>query len=281
MKICLVGAQSAFAQLLRPMLETFAEVRTAGRFGCDTELDLTWPAENIQFPRGFDVVINTAAHFGGRDIGHQVEAVEVNACGALKLCHAAQDAGVNHFVNLSTINATLDSVSPYYDAYAITKRQGDELIELYCKQHGIVFTLLRPSQLYGPQTFRKHQIFLYNAVDNAVAGEDIVIHGSRAPWRNYIFAEDLAKVVIAVVRKRIGGVYQCASNVDTSFMQIADLAIGAARSRSLVHFDTSKSDLPDNVFPYEDAVYKAVGFYPQTNISDGISTLVAARQPRK
>ena len=116
-------------------------------------------------------------------------------------------------------------------------------------------------------------------MDSAVSGEDIVIHGSRAPWRNYIFAKDLAKVVVAIIQMRIEGVYQCASNVDTSFMQIAELAIEAAKSRSHIYLDTSRSDIPDNVFPYDDAVYKAVGFYPETNISAGISMLVAASRP--
>ena len=47
MKILLSGGHSSLAQVLRPVLELFAEVLTAGRSGCDVELDLTWPAERF------------------------------------------------------------------------------------------------------------------------------------------------------------------------------------------------------------------------------------------
>ena len=50
MKILLVGGQSALAQVLRPVLDSFAEVLTAGRSGCDVELDLTWSADRFKLP---------------------------------------------------------------------------------------------------------------------------------------------------------------------------------------------------------------------------------------
>ena len=92
MKILIVGGSSSLAQVLRPVLASFAEVLTAGRSGCDVKLDLTCPAERFRLPKGVDIVVNTASHFGGRDFEAILAAETVNALGGLKLCHAALEA---------------------------------------------------------------------------------------------------------------------------------------------------------------------------------------------
>jgi nucleoside-diphosphate-sugar epimerase len=50
--------------------------------------------------------------------------------------------------------------SPFYSSYALTKKQGDELAESYCRANKIPLTILRPSQIYGDSdSFAKHQPF--------------------------------------------------------------------------------------------------------------------------
>jgi nucleoside-diphosphate-sugar epimerase len=278
MKILLVGGQSSLAQVLRPVLETFAEVLTAGRNGCDMELDLSWPIERFSVPANVDVLINTVAHFGNNDPDEFLAAEMVNTLGALKLCFAARNAQVKHIVQISSTSACLDDTSKYYGIYSLSKRHSDEVVRLYCATAGLPCVILRPSQLYGDQdSFRKHQPFLFHALDRALRGEDIIIYGSRAALRNYLHAEDFSRIIAAVIQKKIEGTYQCTSPVDVGLDSIAKALLLASASPGKVMFDMEMEDIPDNIFVYDDALFQQIGVYPEIGMEEGITRLVAAR----
>ncbi|WPO46848.1 NAD(P)-dependent oxidoreductase [Pseudomonas sp. S1Bt23] len=278
MKILLVGGNSSLAQVLHPVLASFAEVLTAGRSDCDVTLDLSEPIERWCLPQNIDVVVNIAAHFGGVDFNAMLEAEHVNVLGGLKLCHAALNAGAQHFVGISSINAYLDRSSEYYGIYGLSKQHADELIQLYCSKVNLPCTLLRPSQLYGElDSFRRHQLFLYGTLDKVLRNEDIVIYGSRDARRNYLHSEDLCRIISAVIRGRVEGLYACTSQEDASLLTVANALIKAVGSTSNVTFNASMNDLSDNVFPYDDTLYRKTGTYPAIGIEQGLARLVASR----
>ncbi|MCE5983157.1 MULTISPECIES: NAD(P)-dependent oxidoreductase [unclassified Pseudomonas] len=278
MKILLAGGQSSLAQALQPVLANVAEVLTAGRNGCEVELDLSWPAEQFCLPPGIDVVINTAASFVDGSINALLEAEQINALGTLKLCDAAQRGGVQHFVQISSINAELNNQSDYYGIYGLSKRHADELVQMYCARAKLACTLLRPSQLYGePDSFRRHQAFIYGTLDKALKNEDIVIYGSHDARRNYLHVEDFCKIVSAVVADRVEGLYTCTHPQDASLLSVANSLVLAANSNSRVSFDASKKAISDNVFPYDDTLYRTIGIYPSIGLEEGLGRLVASR----
>jgi UDP-glucose 4-epimerase len=278
MKILLAGGHSSLAQVLRPVLASFAEVLTAGRRGCDVELDLAWPAERFELPQEIDVVVNTAAHFGGRGFDAILAAEHVNALGGLKLCHAARERGVRHFVNISSTSAYLDSCSEYFGIYALSKRHADEILQLYCANESLPCTILRPSQLYGElDSFRRHQPFLYNILDKVLRNEDVVIYGSRDALRNYLHADDFCRIIASVIKGCVEGVYSCTSREDVSLIGVANAVIKAAGSSSKAVFNRDMKDIPDNVFSYDDSLYRKVGIYPEIGVEQGIARLVSNR----
>lgn len=278
MKILIAGGQSSLAQVLRPALASFAEVLTAGRSGCDVELDMSWPVERFRLPQGVDVIINTVAHFGGGGFEAFFAAENVNTLGGLKLCHAALKSGARNLVNISSINACLDSRSEYYGIYALSKRHADESMRLFCDKEGLPCTILRPSQLYGDMYgFRKHQPLLYSTIDRALSNEDIVIYGGRDALRNYLHADDFCRIIVAVVGGHVNGVYSCTSSANASLLEVAHAAVKAAGSRSKVVFNATMKDIPDNIFPYDDTLYREIGVYPAIGIEEGIARLVARR----
>jgi nucleoside-diphosphate-sugar epimerase len=277
MTILLVGGRSALAQALLPSLIDLGEVFTAGREKCDIRLDLTWPLKKVVIPQGTEVVINTASSFYKKGGAELCSNIEVNVLGVAKLCATAIKAGVKHFVNVSSINATLPKDSAYFDGYALTKRQGDAVVELLCRSASMPFTVLRPSQLYGHPNFSKKQLFLYNTIEQALSERDIVIYGKRAPLRNYLHIDDLSKVIRAVVEKKPLGVFQCINPQNSSFKDIAHAAIDAANSKSRIVFDGRQGDIPDNIFPFENILYEKLGLTPAISMQDGIKREVLSR----
>ncbi len=279
MKILLVGGHSSLAQVLRPVLASFAEVLTAGRSGCDVELDLSWPAERFDLPAGVDAVIHLAAHFGGQSFDAILAAEEVNVLGALKLAHACTLAKVEQLVQVSSIFAGLGEESLFYNSYALSKRHAEELTRLYCRSASLPLAILRPSQLYGEgESFRRHQPFLYALLDQAQCGGDIVLHGRNDARRNFIHVADVAEIIARVVQQRIEGRYDCASLSNVRFSEIATAAVSAFASASDVRFDATKPDIPDNVFEADESLYRLINYYPQISLLQGLAREAARRK---
>ncbi len=275
MRVLLVGGNSSLALCLRPMLAAFADVVTAGRKDCDLELDL---AGAVNIPQGFDAVINTAAHMGGTTPIAIASAQVTNVLGLLALGNACAEAGVRHLVHISSIFANLSASSPFHNAYALSKRHGDEALQLLSSMIDIPLTILRPSQFYGlGESYRHNQPFLYTLMDKAEASQDIELWGRRDALRNFIYVQDFANIIARVVFSRTLGIYSCCHPEDLSFSQIAHAAVDAFGSKSTIRFLHDKPDTADNIFPFDDTLYRVLGYTPQISITRGMQMEAAHR----
>ncbi len=271
MKVVIVGGTSSLGSALRLALSGSCEVITAGRTNCDLALDLTWPREQMVLPDDVDVIVHTAAHFGGKTAADIVAAENVNVLGTLKLCQAAATANARHFILISSIFASLKEGSEHHSIYALSKRHAEDVARFVCATHSLHLTVLRPSQIYGAGArFRVHQPFLHAMMEKAKKGEDIVLYGTRDPQRNFIYIDDLTAVISKVIDGRIVGTYSCQHPSNVTYCQIAKAAFEAFDTRGSVRFLRDKPDIPDNIFAADDALYEALRFRPSTTIEDGL-----------
>jgi nucleoside-diphosphate-sugar epimerase len=276
MRVLIVGATSSLAKALIPLLRGQCEVLTAGRNGCEIELDLSSP--DIQIPTGIDCVVNMAAAFGGKDFSDSLQAMNVNVLGLMKLCHASSRAGAKHLVHISSIFADLKSDSPFFGAYALSKRHSEDVAQFCAREFRLPVAVLKPSQIYGVGAhFRKHQPFLYTIMDKAERHEDIELFGSNDPLRNFIHAQDVAKVVSATMMMKIEGAYPCVNPDNVSYSRIAAAAISAFDSKSRVRFLKDKPDIPSNGFACDETLFRLVDHFPRISIAQGMQMEAAHR----
>ena len=279
MKIVIVGGASSLAKALLPVLSEFAEVLTAGRTGCDIRMDLAAPASDINLPSGIDVVINAAADFGGKDVENLLRAEDINVLGVLKLCVACHKAQVKQFIQVSTVFALLDQASRFFNAYALSKRHADEAAQLFCSGFALPLAIIRPSQFYGTgSTARKHQPFLMSIVDKAERSENIFFYGGNDAKRNFIHVADVAQVISRVAQQGVTGSYCCQYPRDISYSEIAAAAVNAFGSNSKVEFVREQSDIPDNVLPIDDSLFRLIGYSPQISFATGMAMEASARR---
>lgn len=272
MKILLIGGNSALGQVLHPVLARFADVVVAGRSDCDVDLDLTWPPERFKLPKAVDTAINLAAHFGGGEVASMLAAEEVNALGTLKLAQACHHAKIRHLVQISSIYAGLSEASSFYSSYAVSKRHGEELAQLYCRSVSLPLTVLRPAQFYGEgESFRRHQPFLYALLDKAQGGDEIVLHGRNDAIRNYIHVSDVAEVIARVAQQRIEGRYNCAALSNVRISEIAAAAVSVFDSSSAIRFDPDSANIPDNAVAADDTLYRLIGYFPRISLARGLA----------
>lgn len=119
--------------------------------------DLLRPSMLEAAVAGVDYVIHCAALF---DLTSKIETLcKVNVTGTENLLKALAGRAIKHFIHISSsdIYGTLkylpgDENHPLKptNPYAVSKKEGEELVWRYSKEYDIPVTVLRPSAIYGP-----------------------------------------------------------------------------------------------------------------------------------
>lgn len=277
-RILISGGSSNLCSRLKPWLSGTSEVITLGDKGCDITYDLLSDGGDVT-PPDVDVVIHTAARFGGGADRDFLETMAVNVLGTVKICQIARAARASQVIIISSVYASYPVSSEKCSVYSLSKRQAEEAALLFCRHHSLPLAILRPSQLYGDdERFRRHQPFFYTIIDKAQYGEDIVFFGARDAQRNFLHVDDLCHVIEGVVLNSLVGTYSCLQPKNVRFSEIASAAIAAFNSTSKVRFDDSREDIPDNIFPPDNTLYERLGFYPKISLAEGVARIAAHRR---
>lgn len=269
-KVLLTGPTSALSkEILRQLGERYQFV-TIGRRNADIDWDMLQPEMLPQLPRDAAAVIHVAALVKG----DASEMIETNVRASAVLYRRAAEAGVQHFIFLSSMSAAIPEGLPYHNAYAISKRSA-ELFLLEARHSADTgLTILRPSQLYGSSSaFSKNQPLLYTMVDRANRGESITIYGSNDALRNYLYVDDLTNVLELLLSHPLEGVFSAACPRNYRLSEIAETALRAFGKGGTVMFDRDKPDIPDNGFTVENSIFEALKTDPPLNIVEGMLKL--------
>jgi nucleoside-diphosphate-sugar epimerase len=274
MKVALVGATSSISKALIPLFKDKAEIITLGRKDADIIIDLNNYSEPISLGRNIDVLVHTSAHFGGVNFEAISEALMVNVQGTLKMMHAANVAGVKHFVYISSIYSYLRQSSNLYNIYSVTKRCSEEVLQLYCKNKDIKLTIIRPSQIYGNfESNKNNQPFFYSILQKVKNNQEVVFYGTHDPVRNFIHIDDVAEIIYRVVERGIEGDFDCIFKENITFTDIVRAAKSVFKTNSRILFDDSKPDIEDNVTEINTSLYDLIDYYPKITIEEGIKYL--------
>lgn len=180
--------------------------------------------------RGCDAVL----HFAGvpnpaAASADPARAVRENAGTTLNLLEGCLEHGAG-LVYPSTARAALD---PPPDAYALSKRLGEDV----CRLHGAQATVVRLTSVFGPgQDARLGATgAIASFAAKALAGEPIVIPGDPERERDFVFADDLVPAFERIVADRLWDETCTVARGDsTSLRAAAELIRAAAGSSSPV-----------------------------------------------
>lgn len=277
MKVLIIGGKSSLGIELIKALNPNHEVITAGRGGCDLYVDLSLPLDldmNIEC----DVVVLSAAKFGGEDFPSFEENVNINVVGTVRAIEMANKMKAKHFLLISSMSALQDSRSPFYGIYSITKRQSEEVAEFICNSIKMPLTILRPSQLYGENdSFKKHQPLIYRIIQCVTQNKEITLYGKHNAIRNYLHVSDFNEIIRRVIDLKVNGKFDCVNTQNTSIIDVAKAAISAFKSKSKYLFDLSKEDIIDNSFEADVSFYEKINFQPRITIEEGMRRIANSK----
>jgi nucleoside-diphosphate-sugar epimerase len=143
------------------------------------------------------------------------------------------------------------SLQPPPDAYAVSKRLGEEA----CRLHRAPATVVRLTSVFGPGQVAREGATgaIASFADRALEGSAIVIPGDPNRGRDFVHVDDVVPALEQIASEgRWEETVTISSGVSTPLVRAAELVRGAAGSSSPV--ETPGGDLP----PGENQTYEAV-----------------------
>ncbi len=234
-------------------------------------------------PGEIDVCIHTAAAVPSKEqIGGQEECIVTNIQGTLELVKFLRSTSPHAYILVtSTIyvyrpldneTKTEDSVVMPDTFYALSKLYSESIV----LKSGLRAGVLRLSSLYDSRgEARVHQKLLYDWVDRARDGQDLVIWGTGGERRNYLHVDDAVEAVVQAVSREAVGIYNIASDHTASTYEIAQTILKLTGSSSEIVVDSTKSIYAPISGVSIEKARRELNFQPRIGLASGLQLILS------
>jgi dTDP-glucose 4,6-dehydratase len=251
--------------------------------------DVRDPALVAEVVAEVDVVVNAAAesHVEKSIAEGGGEFVTTNVEGTRILLDAARAHPVERFVLISSSEvygtaryAPMDEEHPLdpRSPYAATKAGADRLAWSYFVTYGLPVVIVRPFNNYGP--YQHPEKLVPRFVTQALLDEPLTIHGDGSATRDWLYVDDDAEAIEAVIDAPLDPLAGEAINVATgrelSVTAVAELVLEAlGKPRSLMrHVDERPGQVARHLGSTEKA-QTLLGWSARTSFEEGLERTVA------
>jgi dTDP-glucose 4,6-dehydratase len=235
-----------------------------------------------------DVIVNAAAesHVEKSIEEGASEFVTTNVEGTQILLDAIRAAPVERFVLISSseVYGTAETapmteehpVNPR-SPYAATKAGADRLAYAYYVTYALPIVILRPFNNYGP---RQHpEKVIPSFITSALSDEPLTVHGDGHASRDWLYVDDDAEAIEAVIDAPLddvaGEVLNVATGIDISISDIADLVLEKLDKPASLKVNVAER--PGQVDRHIGSTEKAqrlVGWTARTSFEEGLARTV-------
>jgi nucleoside-diphosphate-sugar epimerase len=195
--------------------------------------------------------------------------------GLLNLLESSKDYDVRKFVYISssmvygdfTDDVTEDAVCAPQGQYGIMKLAGEWLVRDYSRRDNIVYTIIRPSAVYGPLDVEDRVIskFLLTAMKGGV----LKVNGERETL-DFTYVDDAADGIVAAALSdnTENKTYNITKSHSVTLLKAAQMAIKLAGSGTL-EVRRKDADFPSRGALNIDAAKQDFGFNPKVDVEEG------------
>jgi UDP-glucose 4-epimerase len=242
-----------------------------------------------------DVVNHHAAQISvPESVRNPLQDTEVNVLGLLNVLECCTSYGTKKVVFISSGGAIYgepyslpvkeDYTPKPLSPYAINKFVSEYFLEFYRHQHGLSYTVLRYSNVYGPRQLPHGEAGVVAIfIEKILRGElPTVYHYQDEPrgmTRDYCYVEDVAKANLLARDGTDGEAFNIGTGHDTVTQELYMNVLSVARERGYAHdlkFDTPhkelarEGDLRRSCLDVEKAG-ELLGWRPQTDLKTGLA----------
>jgi len=213
--------------------------------------------------------------------------VRTNVEGTQILLDAIREAPVERFILISSSEvygtaeaAPMDEGHPLNprSPYAGTKAGADRLAYSYFVTYELPIVIVRPFNNYGPRQHPEKVIPRF--ITQALRDEPLTVHGDGHASRDWLFVDDDAEAIEAVIGAPLdavaGEVLNIATGIDISVSEIADKVLDALGKESALklHVPERPGQVDRHIGSTDKAALR-IGWRARTSFDDGLDRTVA------
>jgi dTDP-glucose 4,6-dehydratase len=236
-----------------------------------------------------DVIVNAAAesHVEKSIAEGAREFVTTNVEGTQILLDAIREAAVERFILISSSEvygtaerAPMDEEHPLNprSPYAATKAGADRLAYAYVVTYGLPIVIVRPFNNYGPRQHPEKAIPRF--ITQALRDEPLTVHGDGHASRDWLYVDDDAEAIEAVIAAPLdavaGEVLNVATGVDIPVAEIAERVLDAlGKPASLKSFVTERPGQVDRHIGSTEKMERLTGWRARVSFDEGLARTIA------
>jgi dTDP-glucose 4,6-dehydratase len=236
-----------------------------------------------------DVIVNAAAesHVEKSIREGASEFVTTNVEGTQILLDAIREAPVERFILISSSEvygtaerAPMDEDHPLNprSPYAATKAGADRLAYSYWVTYGLPIVIVRPFNNYGPRQHPEKVIPRF--ATQALADEPLTVHGDGHASRDWLYVDDDAEAIEAIIETPLdrvaGEVLNVATGIDISVSEIADAVLDVlGKPRSLKTHVEERPGQVDRHIGSTEKMERLCGWRARTSFAEGLERTIA------
>jgi nucleoside-diphosphate-sugar epimerase len=224
MKILLTGGNGFLGSYILKSLKDMNEVHTLSRSNSNCNCNLKF--EIPRFENCYDLIIHAAgkAHSNSVNLDETNEFYNVNVNGTINLLKGLTKTSLpKQFIFISSVSVyglyageNINETTPLLanDSYGKSKIDAENLIEKWCIEHDVLFTILRLPLVIGVNPPGN----LGTMIQGIKKGYYFNIAGGHAK-KSMVLATDVSKFIIKAAN--VGGIYNITDGNHPSFLELS------------------------------------------------------------
>jgi len=228
-----------------------------------------------KLPKTADVVFNMASLIRSRNL-RDPRFMQINAIGAGKVAEYAYKTGawLIHSSSASVYGKPRrlpvresDEKQPLSE-YARSKLESEKFCEM--KTDVDRLTILRYSSVFGPGQTNNSVLPLF--LRNALCGKTLNVSDPERT-QDFVFVDDVARANLHFFLKKINGIYNIGSGIETSMLDLARTIVRVTHSNSSIVVEDSKFKSGFRM-KLDISRAKKVDFFPKISLTKGLKLMV-------
>jgi UDP-glucose 4-epimerase len=249
---------------------------------CFYQIDILDRQSVQQVLKGQDGAVHLAAQTGvipSQQDPYQDAAV--NITGTLNLLCAARDCSLKRFIFASSA-APLGEQTPPLDEtkvpaplapYGASKLAGESYCSAFCGSYGLDTTVLRFSNIYGPNSFHKGSVVAL-FIKKLLKMKPLTVYGDGEQTRDFLYAGDIVRIIDTILQSNPqsvkGQLFQLGTGVETSVNRLIELLKQVTGLIPEMVYEPERSGEIKRNYTSIKKITRLLGYRPQFDLLQGL-----------